>query len=108
MHHILMAFDRAGAVRFPLVRPGSVLPPEMGQPVSWYWDGPVDQAVRLLAKRLGYAIAIPPNPHPPLIAIDQDDTTMGALLDEVAAAADGQAEIDVDVLHHVIEVQWNG
>lgn len=108
MHHILTAFDQVGAVRFPLVRQGSVLPPEMEKPVSWYWQGPVDQAVRIVADRVGYAVDIPPDPDPPVISISEENTTMAGLLDEMAAAATDQAEIDIDVQSHTIRVKWNG
>ncbi|MBS1023070.1 DotD/TraH family lipoprotein [Gluconobacter kondonii] len=107
MNHILSALDQIGALRFPLVRAGSVLPAEMNRPVSWHWQGPLDEGIRLIARRVGYETEIPPCPAPPIIAVDQQATTFGRLLDEMASASSGHADIWVDIPHHVIRITWN-
>lgn len=107
MNHIMSALDQIGAVRFPLVRAGSVLPAEMNRPVSWHWQGTLDKAVRLIADRIGYRFEIPPCSTPPIIVINQKATTFGDLLDEMATAASGRADIWVDIPNHVIRISWN-
>ncbi|WP_215767227.1 DotD/TraH family lipoprotein [Gluconobacter cerinus] len=107
MNHILSALDQIGAVRFPLVRAGSVLPAEMNRPVRWQWQGPLDEGVRLIATQVGYQTDIPPCASPPIIEVDQKTTTLGRLLDEMAAASSGHADIWVDIPHHVIRISWN-
>lgn len=107
MTHILSALDTTGAVRFPMVRDGSVLPAEMNRPVSWHWQGPLDQAVRLLAARAGYRTEIPAHTTTPVIRIDRDDTTLGRLFDEMAAASADVAGIEIDVPDHLVKVVWH-
>lgn len=107
MTHILSALDQTGAVRFPMVREGSVLPSEMNRPVSWHWEGPLDQGVRILAARAGYRTDIPSHTAPPVIRIDRDDTTLGGLFDELAAASASTARIEIDVPDHTIRILWH-
>lgn len=107
MAHILNSFDQVGAVRFPMVRAGSVLPAEMNRPMSWHWSGPVDRAVLLIANRLGYQAEIPAASAVPTVRIDREDTTIGGLLDEIAAASAGRAVIEVDVPNHTLRVIWH-
>ncbi|GBR41045.1 hypothetical protein AA3266_2738 [Gluconobacter kondonii NBRC 3266] len=79
----------------------------MNRPVSWHWQGPLDEGIRLIARRVGYETEIPPCPAPPIIAVDQQATTFGRLLDEMASASSGHADIWVDIPHHVIRITWN-
>ena len=106
MAHVLAALDTAGSVRFPMVRSGSVLPAELERPMSWHWQGPLDRAVRIMATRLNYTAIVPPANKVPLVNIDRSNSTAAGLLDELAAASDEQARIDVDVIHHTIQITW--
>lgn len=107
MNHILGALDQTGAVRFPMVREGSVLPAEMNRPVNWRWQGPLDEGVRLVAKEAGYQVDIPACSTFPTITIDQSNATLGSLLDEMASASSQAAVISVDVPHHAIRITCN-
>lgn len=107
MGHVLRDFDDIGAVRFPMVRTGSVLPSELQRPMSWHWDGPVDQAVRILAARIGYAADTVGQPVAPVLHFDIEHGTAASILDEMAAALETRASIAVDVPHHLIRVAWH-
>ncbi|MFT9298388.1 MAG: DotD/TraH family lipoprotein, partial [Gluconobacter sp.] len=86
---------------------GSVLAAEMIGPVRWQWEGALVEGVRLIATQVGYQTDIPPCASPPIIEVDQKTTTFGRLLDEMAAASAGYADIWVDIPHHTIRISWN-
>jgi defect in organelle trafficking protein DotD len=107
MRQVLSALDAHAAVRFPMVRAGSVLPAEMKRPVDWHWTGPADEAVRIIAARVGYSAVVPSPSHGPIVSIDRDDAPISSLLDEIASAAGERMSIEVDVVSHIIRVVWN-
>lgn len=104
MSGLLETMDGLGQIRFPMVRPGSVLPAEMNRPMSWHWSGSLDDAVRILARRVGYAAVTPAAAHTITVRVDDDHATAGRLFDHLAAAADPRAEIDIDVPLHTIRI----
>ena len=104
MSGLLETMDGLGQIRFPMVRPGSVLPAEMNRPMSWHWSGPLDDAVSILARRVGYAAVTPAPAHAITVRVDDDNTTAGRLFDHLAAGADPRAEIDIDVPRHTIRI----
>lgn len=107
MGHVLRGFDGIGAVRFPMVRAGSVLPAELQRPMSWHWNGPADQAVRILAARIGYAADVIGHSPAPVVIFDIEGGTAASIVDEMAAALENRASIAVDVPHHLIRVDWH-
>lgn len=107
MTAVLHSMDQMGQVRFPMVRPGSVLPAELRRPMAWRWTGRLDTAVRLIGERVGYTVVTPLTPTSPLISIDEPDSTAAGLLDALAAAAEPEARIDVDLLSHTIRISWH-
>lgn len=104
MSGLLETMDGLGQIRFPMARPGSVLPAEMNRPMSWHWSGRLDDGVRLLAGRVGYSVITPPAAHAITVRVDDDNTTAGRLFDHLAASADPRAEIDIDVPRHTIRI----
>lgn len=104
MSTLLDRMDTLGQVRFPMLRPGSVLPAEMNRPLQWDWTGHLDDGVRLIARLVGYSVLSPPIPDSPIITIHQAHSTAGELLNQLAAAGNPDLEVDVDILHHSIRV----
>lgn len=107
MGHVLRGFDDIGAVRFPMVRAGSVLPSELQRPMSWHWNGPVDRAVRILASRIGYTADVVGQSTAPIVVFDIARGTAASILDDMAADLENRASIAVDVPHHLIRVDWH-
>ncbi|GBR20221.1 hypothetical protein AA105894_2504 [Asaia spathodeae NBRC 105894] len=107
MGHVLRGFDKIGAMRFPMVRDGSVLPAELQRPMSWVWRGPVDQAVKILAERIGYRTVIADKPDAPTVTFSVDHGTAATILDEMASGLENRASIMIDVPQHLIRVDWH-
>lgn len=107
MEDVLTALDRTGMVRFPMVRPGSVLPAELERPFNWHWTGALEDGVKEIATRVGYRFLTSPSPPHPSIRIDRDQTSAAALLDALASASTAYATIDVDIRSHTIRVSWH-
>lgn len=108
MATLLGSMDRIGLVRFPLVRPGSVLPAEFNRPVSWHWSGTLEQGVSEIARQVGYRADVANTTSGPIIAISEDNATEATLLDELSAASNPTAEVDVDIPAHVIRIIRHG
>lgn len=107
MGHVLRGLDTIGAMRFPMVRDGSVLPAELQRPMSWTWRGPVDQAVKILAERIGYGTVVADKPDVPPVAFSVDHGTAASILDEMASGLENRASITIDVPQHLIRVDWH-
>lgn len=93
-----------GQVRFPMLRPGSVLPAEMNRPMRWDWTGSLDAGVRQIASMVGYKVLSTPVDHSPLVSIHRTHATAGELINELAAAGNPEWDVDVDTLHHTIRI----
>ncbi|NHO57456.1 DotD/TraH family lipoprotein [Acetobacter lambici] len=104
MSTLLGRMDTMGQVRFPMLRPGSVLPAEMNRPMRWDWTGSLDAGVREIAKMVGYKVLSPPIDHAPVVSIHQTHATAGELINELAAAGNPELDVDVDILHHTIRI----
>lgn len=104
MSTLLSRMDTLGQVRFPMLRPGSVLPAEMNRPLRWEWTGTVDDGVRLIAQIVGYTVISSPVPNCPVVSIHQSQTTAGELINQLAAAGNPELDVDVDILHHTIRI----
>lgn len=109
MATLLGSMDRIGLVRFPLVRPGSVLPAEFNRPVRWHWSGTLEQGVSEIARQVGYSAEVgDATGSGPAITISEDNATEATLLDELSAASNPTAEVDVDIPAHLIRIIRHG
>ncbi|MBB2156614.1 DotD/TraH family lipoprotein [Gluconacetobacter diazotrophicus] len=102
MNLVLSALDAHAAVRFPMLRSGSVLPAEMNRPVDWHWSGHITDGVRLIATKVGYTAIVPERNDGPVVSIDRENVPIHSVLDELAAAAGTRMTIEVDIPSHVI------
>ncbi|MFT8828154.1 DotD/TraH family lipoprotein [Acetobacter syzygii] len=107
MRSLLNRMDHIGQVRFPMLRPGSVLPSEMNRPMCWDWSGSVDDGIRQIARQVGYTVISPPLRGGRTISIHEDHATAGELINQIAAAANPYLNVDVDILNHTIRVTQN-
>ncbi len=82
-----------------------VVPAELQKPVQFVWSGSLDAGVKKLATSIGYTVAVtgPPTPQPVAVSINvsgQVITVFRALGDQAGT----QATVQVDPLHHQVEV----
>jgi len=83
-----------------------VLPAELQQRVEFSWNGPLDGAVRKLADSIGYAVSVqaPDQPAPLPIAISTGPEEVFLVFKHLGEAAGAQATVQLDSLHHQVQV----
>lgn len=88
--------------RYPVRRPGSVLPPELARPVSWHWTGTLRDGLGEIARQIGYHLIM--DDIGPVVAIRETTATEASLIDELSLAAGPRYSVDIDVPTHEIRV----
>lgn len=94
--------------RYPVRRPGSVLPAELEKPVSWHWTGTLRNGLRQIASQIGYRLIMGDTGPGPVVAINQTNTTQARLIDALSLAAGPSYVVDINIPTHEIRVSRHG
>lgn len=89
---------------------GAVVPAELQKPIVWRWSGPLDQAAKALATKVGYAYAdgSPDTPIAmPTVSVDVSGATVLDVLRSVGAQAGDRATLVVDPDRRIVQVRRN-
>lgn len=83
-----------------------VMPEDLQRIVSFEWSGPLDQAVAKLAASVGYTFytTAPANSQPLDVAIRLSSVPAYQVFQTLGAEAGTRATVQVDPLHHQIQV----
>ncbi len=86
-----------------------VAPAELQRLVSLAWNGPLDEAVRTLADRIGYRFVVtaPSRTGPVQVAVNMTNVPAIDLLQALGNAAGASATVMVDPDRHLVEVQYH-
>ncbi|GBR48814.1 hypothetical protein [Neokomagataea thailandica] len=108
IYKTLKAFDQVGAVRFPLLRNGSVLPPELHQRLTWTSSKSSHETLTLLAEHIGYTLIDHrrTNHDDMKTVISGINRPINEYLKEFAAVNENYI-LTVDFNNHIIEVNDN-
>lgn len=111
MHHVDAEMAELGqyqptqvAASTPIVRA------DLQRTVSFSWNGPLDQGVAKLAQSVGYTfyVTAPPNVKPLLVNLAIGDVTAYRVFQALGEQAGTQATVEVDPLHHQVQVIHHG
>jgi defect-in-organelle-trafficking protein DotD len=82
------------------------MPEDLQRIVSFEWKGPLDQAVAKLAASVGYTFytTAPANPQPLDVAIQMSSVPAYQVFQTLGAEAGTRATVQVDPLHHQVQV----
>lgn len=99
--------DRAMAAMRATARPGQVAPSELQKPIVWRWSGPMDQAAKALADRIGWSYAAPGPDAPamPTVTVDANGTTVLDVFRSIGTQAGERATLLVDPDRRIVQVQ---
>ncbi|WP_294532798.1 DotD/TraH family lipoprotein [uncultured Rhodoblastus sp.] len=89
----------------------TVVPGELDRQVSFQWNGSLDDAIRELAKLVGYAVEIKgASPFTPRVqvSIDPAPRRVYDLFRMLGEQAGSQAGVRLDSQHHLVEVVYLG
>lgn len=96
--------------RFPVAPPDdfSAMPPNMTQPITVRWTGPVEQIVQTLAQRAGlrYNTRGKPPSVPITVAIDVYQQPLVEVLRSIGLQAGRRADVNLDGQTGVIEIRY--
>jgi defect in organelle trafficking protein DotD len=84
----------------------TVVPAELQKVVAFAWQGPLDGAVRKLAASVGYSVMVsaPPNGLPLAVGISTGAEQVFKIFHALGEAAGTNATVQLDPLHHRVEV----
>ncbi len=87
-----------------------VLPAPLERIVSFRWNGPVDNAVAILAQSIGYTFYVtrPPQAKPIIVAVSMSSVPAWQVFKALGDRAGKQATVEVDPLHHAVLVIDHG
>ena len=83
-----------------------VMPADLQRLVSFEWSGPLDQGVARLAASIGYTFyaTVPANSQPVDVAIRLSSVPAYQVFQTLGAEAGTRATVQVDPLHHQVQV----
>lgn len=83
-----------------------VVPAELQKVVAFAWQGPLDGAVRKLAASVGYTVTVsaPSNELPLAVGISTGPEQVFKIFQALGEAAGTNATVQLDPLHHQVEV----
>jgi defect-in-organelle-trafficking protein DotD len=83
-----------------------VIPEDLQRIVSFQWSGPLDQAVAKLAQSVGYTFYTtgPPNAQPISVTIQISEVPAFQVFRVLGDEAGTRATVQVDPLHHQVQV----
>jgi defect-in-organelle-trafficking protein DotD len=98
--------DQNAVAAAPSPPAAPVLPDPLQKTVNFTWNGPLDQAVSKLALSVGYTfyVTAPKNPQPINVSISVSSETAYQVLQTLGNDAGAKATVQVDPLHHQVEV----
>ena len=84
----------------------SVMPADLQRVVSFEWNGPLDQAVAKLSASIGYTFytTAPANAAPLEVSIRMASVPAYQVFQSLGAEAGTRATVQVDPLHHQVQV----
>jgi defect-in-organelle-trafficking protein DotD len=85
---------------------GPTMPDDLQRIVSFQFNGPLDQAVAQLAQSIGYTFytTAPPSTPPLTVSIQLSSVPAYQVFQALGAEAGTQATVQVDPLHHQVQV----
>jgi len=107
---LVEAEKRALAHAGPVAAAGpAVVPGELDRVVALEWNGSLDGAVRKLADEVGYTVVISAPWNTPDVHVDisSGPRRVYDIFQALGAASGNQATIEVDPLHHRVEVIYH-
>lgn len=106
--------SRIEQVRTPMAQPANAdddiagAPPELAEPVTITWTGPLERYMQAMASRAGYSfrtIGSPP-PVPLTVAIDVHQQPLLNAIKSAALQVSGRADVVLDASRQSIEVRY--
>lgn len=92
----------------PPVEDYSMAPPELLEPVSVTWTGPVEQFLRTMSNRIGYGFrsigAAPPVPI--TVRIDEYQQPLIKLIKSASLQVTGKADVVLDASRRAVELRY--
>ena len=95
----------------PADRPGSSpVPPELRQPVTLDWIGPLETLAETLARYAGYRFAVAGRPpvRPAMVAVRAENTPLIEVLRDAGLQAGSAATLIVDAGSRTVRLDWSG
>ena len=89
-----------------VVSAAPVVPEDLQRIVSFQWSGPLDQGVAKLAQSVGYTFytTAPPNAQPLVVSVEVAGVPAYQVFQTLGEEAGTRATVEVDPLHHQIQV----
>ena len=86
-----------------------VVPADLQRIVSFRWDGPLDQGVAKLAQSIGYTftLTVPYGSQPLPVSINVASVPVYQVFRALGEQAGTRATVQVDALHHQVEVIYH-
>ena len=86
-----------------------VVPADLQRIVSFQWNGPLDQGVAKLAQSIGYTFTLttPPGVAPLPVSINVASVPIYQVFRTLGEQAGTKATVQVDALHHQVEVIYH-
>ena len=83
-----------------------VVPDDLQRSVSFTWSGPLDKGVAKLALSIGYTFYTsgPPEPAPVAVAVQMSSVPVYQVFQALGDQAGTRATVEVDPLHHQVQV----
>jgi defect in organelle trafficking protein DotD len=107
MQHVDAEMAELGQLPPAVAAPSTpVIPEDLQRIVSFKWDGPLDQAVARLALSIGYTFytTAPPDAQPVAVAIEVSSVPAFQVFQVLGEEAGTRATVEVDALHHQVQV----
>jgi defect-in-organelle-trafficking protein DotD len=107
MQHVDAEMAELGRLSPTIARQAQpVMPADLQRLVSFEWSGPLDQGVAKLATSIGYTFytTAPANPQPLDVAVRMASVPAYQVFQILGAEAGTRATVQVDPLHHQVQV----
>ena len=107
MQHVDAEMAELGQLAPSVARPDTpVIPEDLQRIVSFQWSGPLDQAVAKFAQSIGYTFytTAPPDAQPISVTIEIASVSAFQVFQALGEEAGSRATVQVDPLHHRVEV----
>jgi defect-in-organelle-trafficking protein DotD len=90
----------------PVVSAAPVVPEDLQRIVSFQWSGPLDQGVAKLAQSVGYTFytTAPANAQPLVVSVEIAGVPAYQVFQALGEQAGTRATVEVDPLHHQVQV----
>ena len=107
---LLRSFDRVDLAMVAMRAtngPARAAPAELHKPIVWRWSGPMDQAAKALADKIGWSYAAPGPDAPamPVVSVDANGASILDVFRSIGTQAGSRATLLVDPDRRIIQVQ---